>query len=54
MMPVDLNDTKVTLFSEVDAFIAEFAGEDLRNVLFRDVNKYLSAAIRHSENKYVM
>ena len=27
MIPVDLNDTKVKLFSKVDAFIAEFAGD---------------------------
>ena len=51
MIPVDFNDTKVKLFSKADAFIAEFAGEDLRNVVFRDVNKYLSVAIENEVRK---
>ena len=51
MIPVDLNDTKVKLFSKFDAFIAEFAGEDLRNVVFRDVDKYFSAAIENEVKK---
>ena len=51
MIPVDLNGTKVKLFSNADAFIAEFAGEDLRNVVFRDVNTYFRLQLRMKQKK---
>ena len=51
MISVDLNGAKVKLFLKVDVFITEFAGKDLRNVVFRDVDKYLSAAIENEVKK---
>ena len=50
-VPVDANGTKEKIFSQIDEFIKEYTGEDLRNTVMSDVNHYLSNAIEKDVRK---
>ena len=50
-VPVDVNGTKEKIFSQIDEFIKEYTGEDLRNTVMSDVNRHLSNAIEKDVRK---
>ena len=51
MILVDSNRTKEKIFSQIDSFIEEFVGEDLRRANIRDINKYLNTTIENEVTK---
>ena len=51
MIPVDANGTKEKIFAGIDKFIEEYTGQDLRKVVIRDANKYLTTVVENEVKK---